>query len=230
MNTPRLVAYPQGKIPSPKRMVCFFAHPDDETFGPGASLALWAKKGVEIHVVCATKGEGGGDGNIRAQELRASAKILGVTSVEFLRYKDGKISNDQLQKLEKDFLRIIKKYKPDAVLIYDLNGISGHLDHIAIASAVSQTFRKSTIPQSLYYFVSKKYITDQITEYFIFFPDGKEQHEVNLIVDTASVWDLRVKAMYCHKTQMHDVENILGRSAGLPKEDWFVVKKRVMGK
>ncbi|MBI5151607.1 MAG: PIG-L family deacetylase [Candidatus Pacebacteria bacterium] len=226
MNTPRLVSYSSKDIPLPIKVVCFFAHPDDETFGPGASLALWAQRGVEIHVVCATKGEGGGDGRVRTKELRIAAKLLGVTSVEFLRYNDGKISNDQLQKLEKDFLRFIKKYKPDAVLTYDLNGISGHMDHIAIASSTTQAFRKNTIPQALYYFVSKKYFTDQITEYFIYFPDGKERHEVNLIIDTSSVWELRVKAMYCHKTQMKDVENILGRSKNVPKEDWFVVKRR----
>ena len=72
--------------------VCLFAHPDDEAFGPGGTIALLAKT-QDVYVICATKGEAGGLidnlGDIRAEELRQSAKILGVKEVLFLNYLDA---------------------------------------------------------------------------------------------------------------------------------------------
>jgi LmbE family N-acetylglucosaminyl deacetylase len=42
-----------------RKLLAVFAHPDDEAFGPGGTLARYAYQGVEIHLLCATRGEGG---------------------------------------------------------------------------------------------------------------------------------------------------------------------------
>ena len=44
---------------STPRLLGFFAHPDDESFGMGGTLALYAQRGVAVHLVCATRGEAG---------------------------------------------------------------------------------------------------------------------------------------------------------------------------
>ncbi|MBI4159549.1 PIG-L family deacetylase [Candidatus Wolfebacteria bacterium] len=84
-----------------KTIVCIFAHPDDEAFGPGGTIAKLAKKN-RVYIICATKGEAGKDSrrkkmgvlhDHRASELVASAKILGVKKVYFLGFKDGTLSN-----------------------------------------------------------------------------------------------------------------------------------------
>ena len=43
----------------PWRLLCVFAHPDDESMGMGGMLARYAAEGVETHLVCATRGERG---------------------------------------------------------------------------------------------------------------------------------------------------------------------------
>jgi len=47
------------KLPQKKVLLAVLAHPDDETFGMGGTLALYARRGVEVHLVCATRGEVG---------------------------------------------------------------------------------------------------------------------------------------------------------------------------
>lgn len=213
-------------IAQPKVVLCFFAHPDDESFGPGGTLSHWAHEGAKIHVVCATKGDAGGNPHIRAKELENSARVLGVRSVTFLEYKDGKIGNNDLVPLEKIFIQHIQKHKPDTLLTYDLNGISGHLDHIAIASATTQAFKKTSSAKHLLYYVIPKGKSDMMGSYFIHFPDGKQRKNVDLIINTALVWNQRVTAMKQHISQMHDVKRILLQARLFPKEEWFVVRKK----
>jgi LmbE family N-acetylglucosaminyl deacetylase len=42
-----------------KKLLAVLAHPDDETFGMGGTLALYARRGVDVHLICATRGEVG---------------------------------------------------------------------------------------------------------------------------------------------------------------------------
>ena len=84
-----------------KRLLCVFAHPDDETLGAGSTLAKYAAAGVELALVTATRGERGwqGDpsadpgpqalGELRTAELLAAAQVLGIRDVQFLSYLDG---------------------------------------------------------------------------------------------------------------------------------------------
>ena len=208
----------------PKIILCFFAHPDDESFGPGGSIAHWALQGAAVHIVCATKGGVGGRATVRAKELKHAAKILGVKSVTFLKYKDGKIGNNDLISLEKEFIQQIEKCKPDTLLTYDLNGVSGHIDHIAVASATTQAFKKLKSPKQLVYYTIPKAKSNLMGSYFIHFPDGKEKNQIDLIVDVSHVWNQKVTAMKQHKSQMHDVKRILLQSVFFPKEEWFLVR------
>ena len=76
-----------GGMPS---LLAVFAHPDDETFRPGGTLALLARRGVEVHVLTATRGEAGSCGDpplcspeelpaVRESELRCACAALGLT-------------------------------------------------------------------------------------------------------------------------------------------------------
>jgi LmbE family N-acetylglucosaminyl deacetylase len=85
---------------SKKRLLGVFAHPDDETFGPGSVLARYAHEGVDVMVVCTTRGEVGeiapGSeatpetlGEVREGELRRAAGVLGVKEVISMGYRDS---------------------------------------------------------------------------------------------------------------------------------------------
>lgn len=212
----------------PKHILCLFAHPDDETFGPGGSLAVWRGQGAEVHIICATKGEGGGSSTARVKELKAAAKILDLNSVTFLKFKDGKIGNSQLVELENAFIPFINEFQPDTIVTFDLNGVSGHLDHIAVASAATQAFKKTKVAKQLLYFCTSEKLSKLMDHYFIHFPQGKKREEVDLIVDIGPVWQKRVKAMFAHQSQIKDVIQILARRklVNAPKEEWFQIRKR----
>src|SRR5579872_4442081 len=121
-----------------KTIVCVFAHPDDEAFGPGGTIALLAKEN-DVYILCATKGEAGQNSltdletplqNERMEELKRSAKILGVKKVIFLDFIDGTLSNSLYHKLAEKITQYLNELKPEMLLTYENRGISGHIDHI----------------------------------------------------------------------------------------------------
>jgi LmbE family N-acetylglucosaminyl deacetylase len=101
-----------GSIMSKDKTLVFFgAHPDDETFSLGATLALYVLRGVKVYCVCSTRGEAGTVdpelmkgyatiGDLRWNELKCAAQVLGLTDIihlafmsppyDFLSYGDSK--------------------------------------------------------------------------------------------------------------------------------------------
>ena len=86
------------------RMLAVFAHPDDEVFCAGGTMALHAARGAEVMVVSATQGEAGQIrdaqvatrrtlGDVRAQELQLACERLGVHHAVCLNYGDGKLQD-----------------------------------------------------------------------------------------------------------------------------------------
>lgn len=215
-----------------RRVLCVFAHPNDEAFGPGGTVALWAKQGAEIRLLCATRGENGHSphpeetARIRSQELRRSAKILGIKTIEFLDFPDGHIGNNDLQKLEATIVGRIRSFTPDTLLTFNLNGVSGHLDHIAVASATTQAFRKTKIAKKLYYLTVPNVISRLNADYFIYFPDGPAPEDMDEIIDVSSVWDVKMKAMDQHQSQAEDIADVKRELAMWEQKECFMVRRR----
>jgi N-acetyl-1-D-myo-inositol-2-amino-2-deoxy-alpha-D-glucopyranoside deacetylase len=147
----------------PRRLLAVLAHPDDETFGMGGTLAMYAHKGTEVSLVCATRGEVGemdeeymkGFASIadrRESELRCAAGLLGIQGVYFMGYRDsgmpGSPDNQHpqalvaqpLEKVVKDVVHYIRLIKPQVVLTFDPIGGYRHPDHIAIQRATEKAF------------------------------------------------------------------------------------------
>ena len=214
-----------------KRVLLTFAHPDDETFGPGGTIVKWATQGAHIKLICATRGEvgmnhtGEDTGSVRERELRASADILGIREIEFLGYIDGSMCNEFIPKLELTITEKIQEFKPDVILTFDLNGSTGHLDHVAIANATTSAFDKTHIAEKLYYYALPAGFTSLMHNYFIHFPKGRTLEEIDETVDISNVWEDKLRAMYCHETQKYDSEIILTNWRRYGKqEDYFVIR------
>ena len=148
---------------SAKRLLAVLAHPDDETFGTGGTLALYAHLGVEVHLACATAGEVGeappdlkgfvSVGEMRKSELRCAAQTLGLTQVHFLGYRDsgmpGSPENRHPQALAaapvehvaRQVAALIRRIRPQVVITFDPIGGYRHPDHIAIHNATVAAFR-----------------------------------------------------------------------------------------
>jgi LmbE family N-acetylglucosaminyl deacetylase len=144
-------------------LLAVLAHPDDETFGMGGTLALYAWRGAQVYLVCATRGEVGevppdlmeGFASVadrREYELRCAADVLGLAGVHFLGYRDsgmpGSPDNHHPQALaaaplEEVAARVahyIRLLKPQVVLTFDPIGGYKHPDHIAIQRATVRAF------------------------------------------------------------------------------------------
>ena len=146
-----------------KTLLSVLAHPDDETFGMGGTLALYAQKGVNVHLVCATRGELGdidpeykerikSAACLRTQELRCATDILGIHQLHFLNYRDSGMPGSEanrhpkalaaqpIEKVAGEVAHLIRLIKPDVVVTFDPIGGYRHPDHIAIQQATAQAF------------------------------------------------------------------------------------------
>jgi len=150
-------------------LLAVLAHPDDESFGMGGTLALYASHGVEVYLVCATRGEVGtadeehmkgfaSVGDMREAELRCAAGILGLKAVHFLGYRDsgmpGSPDNDHpdaqvrhsVRQVAGKVVSHIRSLKPDVVLTFDPLGGYRHPDHIHIHQATVMAFEHAADP------------------------------------------------------------------------------------
>jgi len=132
----------------PLRILGVFAHPDDESFCAGGTFAKYATAGAEIMVVSATRGDAGQIrdaraatrrtlGQVRERELHLACAQLGVQHAVCLDYGDGTLKDVESQTLTRDVARIVRAFRPDAVITFGPDGGYGHPDHIVIGAATT---------------------------------------------------------------------------------------------
>ena len=149
--------------------MAILAHPDDETFGMGGTLAKYANDGVEVYLICATRGEVGemdeeflkgfnSPAERREYELRCAAKNLGIKEVIFLNYRDSGMAGSEhnqhpdslfsanLEKVAEEVVQIVRRVQPDVVITFDPIGGYRHPDHIKIHEATVEAFKLSANP------------------------------------------------------------------------------------
>jgi len=146
-----------------KKILAVLAHPDDESFGMGGTLAYYARHGAQVDLVCATRGEAGDVDDaylddvksvacLRTQELKCAAGFLGLHEVIFLNYRDsgmsGSVDNTHpnalaaqaIPAVAQKIAHIIRQVRPDVVLTFDPIGGYRHPDHIAAHQATVSAF------------------------------------------------------------------------------------------
>ena len=153
-----------------RAMVFVGAHPDDETFGLGGTMAKYAAAGVRVYYACATRGEVGAadpeylqghasPGDMRWSELECASKELGLAGVIHLGYRDsgmpGSADNQHpdalvmapLAEVTGRVVKVIRQVRPQVVLTFDPIGGYRHPDHIAIHQATVAAFAAAGDPQ-----------------------------------------------------------------------------------
>ncbi len=215
-------------------MVCIFAHPDDESFGPGGSIASFAKE-RDVYLICVTSGDAQEQfnhsdisdlGKARKQELIRAASILGVKKVDFLGYQDGTLSNNLYHEIAEKIQQKIEEYQPDTLLTFEPRGVSGHIDHIAVSMITTYVFYKLPYLKKLLYFCETKKMEREMREYFIYVPPGYESKDIGLTIDTTEMWETKITAMKEHQSQQKDVDWMLHILAKYPKEEHFLVLEK----
>lgn len=194
---------PSQELPRLARVLAVCAHPDDESFGLGAVLAALAKAGTSS-VLCFTHGEAStlgmdtGDlGRLRADELAAAAAVLGVAGTGLLDYPDGRLSGISLSQLAGHVHQQARLTGPDALLVFDEGGITGHPDHCqATAAALSAAGRDdlTVIAWTLPHHVAAV-LNDEFGTTFTGRPP--EQIDLTITVERAA----QLHAIACHASQ-----------------------------
>jgi LmbE family N-acetylglucosaminyl deacetylase len=147
-----------------KKLLAVLAHPDDESYGIGGTLARYVAEGVDVHVAIATDGAAGstdenwqGDRSklveARREELDAAAEVLGVTLHRF-DYRDSGYVGDQANENPAAFvnadeeeatnrvIELFRKIRPDVVITHDETGGYFHPDHIMCYKITTSAFQK----------------------------------------------------------------------------------------
>ncbi len=216
------------------KVACIFAHPDDEAFGPGGTIAKLAQK-HEVFLLSATNGEAGKDsqagakkklGERRAKELKKSAKILGIKKIFFLGFEDGTLCNNLYHDLAAKIEKILKKIQPEIILTSEPRGGSGHIDHITVSMVSSFVFERLDFVHTILYSCISEERARANKGYFIYVPPGYKKSEIDLAVNTEDVWDQKLEAMKAHTSQIHDINRILERAKLFPKEEYFLIRSK----
>ena len=171
------------------KLLCVFAHPDDETLGMGSTLAKYGREGVETYLITATRGERGWPtathpgfaevARIRTKELEDAAAILGIRRVTFLNYIDGDLDKADRDEATGQIVSEVRRVRPQVVITFDPFGGYGHPDHIAIAqytqaalvlaADASYTDPANQAPHrvaKLYYLVDNQPLLDLYQQFF----------------------------------------------------------------
>lgn len=205
----------------PKRILGIFAHPDDAEFFAGGTFAKWASDGSDITFVLATSGDKGSDvldmtserlAEIREEETKNAANVLGVKDVVFLRYKDGELFPNL--ELRRDITRLIRLKKPDVIVTLDPTRFwygtrsINHPDHRAIGAATLEAVFPTARDRLNFIELERdegllphKCLTIYIA--------GAEDPTVKVDV-TASI-DTQVKSLVEHKSQIKEPEKLYDR-------------------
>ncbi len=195
-------------------VLAFFAHPDDETILIGGTLALLARRGINVHYLCATRGEGGevGEpplcsveqlGQVREAELVCAVQNLGGRSLTFLGYTDPRVGEEgQLYPYTQDLLLLagqvaatIRQFEIQVVITHGSNGEYGHPAHILTHQSARLAVESLGEQAPLLYTVAAN------------FPEhprprlANQDDPAHLILDITPALEQKIQAALCHRTQ-----------------------------
>lgn len=213
-------------------MLAVFAHPDDESFAVGGTLAKYSAEGVKITLVTATRGELSTLGDMglppaklaatREQELSRAARVIGIERVHILGYKDGGLAAVLPGELSDCIQAIMSKVMPDVVLTFDSTGVTCHPDHIAVSRAATNAFDetlaaahgKAAHPSKLYYWVVPERVAIALNSLFNTSFSGAPSSKIAVAVDVSDYLPIQRQAILAHHSQCAPIPPVLEARLG----------------
>jgi LmbE family N-acetylglucosaminyl deacetylase len=213
----------------PQRVMVIVAHPDDADFGPAATVALWVDAGSVAHLVCCTSGDAGSDdprtdplelARRREDEQRAAARQVGYEEVTFLHRPDGALENDLA--LREQLVRLIRSFRPDAVLTMDptvlihADGFIAHTDHRAAgAAAVDAVYPAARNAMAFPHLAIHEGLEPHVVNrLYLFWSD-----QPTAWVDVTATLDRKIAALREHVSQIREPEKLDERVREWVRED-----------
>lgn len=211
-----------------------FAHPDDEAFGPGGALIKAVQDGAELHLITLTLGQNGTNpddvpdlGTVRKEEWLKSGQMMDATSQHELGYTDGRLSNIDMLEIAEKIEHIVRETIADQdaeveFMGFDLNGLTGHIDHIVATRALCLAFYRLKQNDSrltrIRLFCLPREQNPAVNTDWIYMEAGRTPDEINEIIDAREYHDKIIEIMRIHHSQRGDAEtqiNALGREIGI---------------
>jgi LmbE family N-acetylglucosaminyl deacetylase len=223
-----------------RALAAVFAHPDDETFATGGTLAKYAEEGSRVSLYCATDGDAGRAssipfssreelGRIRRAELLEACARLGVHAVEHGGHADGALNAADPDVVIGQIVAFLRRERPSVVLTFGPEGApTGHRDHKAIcrfATSAVMLAGTSAFPEQLSNGLAPHrpdrlcYVTWPMP-----FPGDRPAQEgqpIQLRVPIERWHPKKLDAFFAHRTQL-DHEAYFRTVALLPTEDYYV--------
>jgi LmbE family N-acetylglucosaminyl deacetylase len=229
-----------------RRILCISAHPDDNEFTIGGSVARWAREGREVAFCLVTTGGAGVNEHtpsneglipIREKETRAAAKILGVHELMLLGYVDGTL--EPTLGMRRDLTRVIRRFRPDIVVCSDPtvryygNEYLNHPDHRAVASAALDAVFPSSETSAIFpELLAEGLPPHKVKQVFI-----AGALEPDVFVDIGATLRTKCRALKAHRSQVGKgewIDQLLaswalrdGKRAGVRHAEGF--KRMVLG-
>ena len=198
---------PELLDPVPERALAIYAHPDDADVSCGGTLACWAERGSEVHVVVCTQGDKGSSdpavdpaalAERRAGEMRRAADALGVAGHVVLGHPDGELYDERL--LVSQLVAQVRRLRPDVVVCPDPTTVFfgqhyfNHRDHRAVGWAALDAVAPAAAQPH-------------------YFPEAGPAHQVHTVlmsgtgtpdvwVDISSSLERKTRAVMCHESQL----------------------------
>lgn len=233
-------------------LAAVFAHPDDDTYALGGTLALHGAELVYTLVV-ATSGEAGQIADpslatretlaaVREEEQREALERLGVRAdLRFLRYPDGGLPEVPREQLVGRVTEVLVEARPLVVVTFGPEGVTRHPDHTTISQAATEAFHRARAEAGEGAFRRLLYaaLPQSLVERFghrlrgagidlgqpgqQLLPRGVPDHTISVRVDCRAVLGAKLEALRAHRTQAEELETI--PQDFLPEllgQEWFV--------
>jgi LmbE family N-acetylglucosaminyl deacetylase len=211
------------------RILYFVAHPDDETIFAGGLTALLAEHGAAVHILSATRGEGGETGEpplctraelggVREAEMRCAAEALGAASLEFLGYRDPEVGPDDLlfafaddvHEVAARLAERIRARRPEVVICHGTNGEYGHPAHKLVSQTARLAVDSLGTQAPIVYSFSADYLEHPRPRL------ANRDDPADFVFDVSPAFSRKLAAARCHRTQGALFVRRISRERGYP--------------
>ena len=194
----------------PADVLVFTPHPDDAEFGAAGSVAKMVQQNKTVVYVVVTNGDKGTDDphvtpedltELREKEQQAAARVLGVREVVFLRYPDQGL--EDTPELRRDMVRQIRTFRPQLVITSDpYRRYIWHRDHRITGRAVlDAVFPYARDLHAYPELADEGLAPHKVPEIWLW---ASNEADINFRSDITETFELKVKALRCHKSQIKD--------------------------
>lgn len=212
-----------GIPPGVQRVLVVTAHPDDVDFGSGGTVATLIQAGISVTYCICTDGDAGGFDDatdrsqipaIRRAEQIAAGKVLGVTDIHFLGYKDGYL--EPSHDVQKDIVRIMRKVKPQLVITQTPERNwdrlpATHPDHMAAGEATARALYPAVRNPYAYPELRKVEGLEAWTVTWLWLQGATEP---NHWLDITDHFERKLQAIKAHESQVSHLDTLEDMTRG----------------